>query len=324
MKKIIFLSIAVLLFSFISIQLVFAIGQTTKPIVIKDVLRGQEFTAELQMVNSEDKEVVYKLTAEGQIANWASFYETSDKDLKNKITEIKIPAKSRVRAIVKFLIPADAPNGQYSGEVVVMTESSDNEQKEGNASANVLERVGRAVSIGVTDKEIIDLQATVIPSKYGVNKGEPLKIKINYYNNGNVSMKPDVQLKILKEGNAIFNATFSYPESENAIKPKERKTLSYVEWSSSGQETGNYRAEVKVLHNGQIVAENSFKFSIGYFSNSIWISAVSFLGGGNLFFGWFVSGVILLAIVILYDILRKKGINFAKGQAIFNNIRKLF
>ena len=325
MKKIIFLSIIILLFSFAFIQSVSAIGQTTKPIIIKDVLRDQEFTTELQMVNSEDKEAVYQLKAEGQIATWASFYGISDKDLKNPIQEIKIPAKSRVRAIVKFLIPSDAHNGEYKGEVVIISAGSDIQQQDGNASVNVLDRIGREVSIIVTDKEIIDLQATVIPSKYGVNNGDALKIKINYYNNGNVAMAPDVQLKILKDGSAIFNAIFSYPESEQPIKPKERKSLSYVQWSTSGQENGSYRAEVQVLYNGKVIAENSFKFSIGYFQNSIWISAVSFLGGGNLVFGWFVLAGILLAAAILFDIFRKKGIiNIIKGQAIFNNIRKLF
>ena len=324
MKKITYLLIFVLFFSFVSFQSVLAIGQTTKPIVIEDILRGQEFTAELQMVNSEDKEAVYQLKAEGQIASWASFYQESDQNLENPIQEVNISAGSRVRAIVKFQIPEDAPNGKYSGEVLVMTKASDNAGQEEGASVNVLDRIGREVLITVTDKEIIDLEAAVIPSKYGVNIGEPLKIKINYYNNGNVFMKPDVQLKILKGGNTIFNAIFSYPESEEAIKSKQRKTLSYVEWSTSGQESGNYTAEVKIMHNGEVVAENSFKFSIGHFQDSVWISAVSFLGGGNLAAGWFVIGGALLILAIIFDILRKKGINFSKAQVVFNNIRRLF
>jgi len=105
---------------------------------------------------------------------------------------------------------------------------------------------------------------------------------------------------------------------------KQRKTLSYVEWSTSGQESGNYTAEVKIMHNGEVVAENSFKFSIGHFQDSVWISAVSFLGGGNLAAGWFVIGGALLILAIIFDILRKKGINFSKAQLVFNNIRRLF
>jgi len=323
MKKIIFLSVIVLLFSFISFQSILAIGQTTKPIVIKDVLRGQEVSAELQMVNSENKEVIYQLKAEGQIAGWATFYKIEDTNLENPITEINLSANSRVRSIVKFKVPLDASNGKYTGEVAII-EGSPTEKKEDGVSTDVFSRIGREVSITVTDKEIVDLEATVIPLKYGIRSGEPLKIKINYYNKGNVSLSPDVQLTIKKEGNTVFNAIFPYPESEGAIKPKERKTLSYVEWSTSGQENGKYIAEVKILHNDKVVAENSFKFSIGYFQNDIWVSAISFLGGGNLTFGWFVIGGILLAFAVLINVLQKRGVDFEKARVIFGNFRKLF
>ena len=102
------------------------------------------------------------------------------------------------------------------------------------------------------------------------------------------------------------------------------REVSPIEWQTTGQENGNYTAELKVILNGQEIQSYSFKFLIGHFQNSMWIAAVSFLGGGNLAVGWFVIAGMLLVLAITFDILRKNGVNFSKGKLIFNNIRRLF
>ncbi len=311
MKRIIYLT-AILLFSLISFQSVFAIGQMTKPIDIKDVLRGQEVVETLILFNSEDKDATFYLKANGKIANWATFYATEDTSFKTPITEVNLLPKSQVQTIVRFNVPKDAPNGEYLGEVVVATKSSEEEGKQDEVSANVLETIGRTVKITVTDKEIVDLQAGIIPSDYGIASGDPLKIKIDYFNNGNVSMRPDVQLKITSEGTSVFNAIFPYPEQEESIKIKSRKTMSYVEWQTTGQKNGNYVAQVQILNNGKVIKEESFRFSIGYFKDDMWwILAVSFLGGGNMFLGWLAIGIILALIIGGINIFEKK-VNFKK------------
>lgn len=324
MKNIKLLFLSAVFLGFVFSQPVFAIGQMTKPIVIKNILRGQTVTETIILFNSENKEVTYYLEANGGIEGWVNFYKTDDVKMQNPIVAIKLPAKGQVQVIAKFQVPATTPNGQYEGQVAVTTRDSSVLQNTGNANAVVLEAIGRAVVITVTDKEVIDLAVSVIPSTYGITGGEPLKIKIDYYNNGNVSMKPDVQLTIKKGGNSVFNAIFPYPESENPIDIKTMKTLSYVEWQSTGQENGKYTAEVKILHNGSTVAEKSFKFSIGYFSNNIWVGAASFFGGGNTILGILIFGAILIGLFFLIKMLKEKGLIPEKATAVFNNLRKLF
>jgi len=323
MKKIIFVIATILLFSFISTQSVHAIGMITEPIVVKDILRGQETSATLSLLNSEDKEVTYGLKAEGQVADWADFYSVDDKNFENPITEIKMPAKKYVNVNVKFKVPEDAPNGEYTGEVLVFLTSS-GEIKSDESAVSVSQQIGLDVAITVTDKETVHLTASFIPSTYDVQKGKPLKIRVLYDNQGNVAVKPDLQLKIIKEGTAVYNAIFPYPEGEEAARAYAIREISPIEWQTTGQGNGRYRAELKVFLNGEEIQSKSFGFTIGYFQDSVWVSAISFIGGGSLGIRWVVLGAILLVIAASLYFLGKKGVNFAKAKIIFSNLRRLF
>ena len=282
----------------------FGIGQVTEPIIIKDILRDSEITDTLVLFNSEDKEVVLQLKAEGAIADWASFYGIDDKNLENPITEIQIPEKSRLDVTVKFKIPEDVPNGEYAGEIAIMTAPAENEEMS-KATISVLQRIGREVLITVTDKEILEFKTTVIPLKYGVNKNEPLQIKIIYDNQGNISVEPDVQLKITKDDRTVFNAIFPYSEDEKPVRPLERKAMPLIEWQTAGQEEGEYKAEVKVLLAGKITHENDFRFTTGFNINK-YLSFISQIGGGSLVSGWLMIGGLLIILSMLFISIGKK------------------
>jgi len=307
MKKTTILALVLLLSLGLS-QFVLAIGQMTKPIILKDVLRGQEVTARLTLYNSGEEEETYGLKAEGDVADWATFYNVEDENLENPITEVSIPVKSQLKAIVKFSVPQDAPNGEYPGQVLVMTTLSEEEREEEGARVNVMESIGREVLITVTDKEIIDIETTIIPSKYDFAKKEPLKIKVIYYNKGNVALKPSIQLKVVRgtTNDIVSNVIYPFPEDKEAVKPLERRTFpALVEWQTTGQESGKYRAEISVLYNNKVIGEDDFKFSIGLVSKNF-LAAVSLLGGGNLTLGWFVIAGILLIIAAVLIVIDKK------------------
>ena len=193
MNKLKIILITIIFLSFISAQTVFAIGQITEPIIIKDVLRGQEALTTITLLNSEQKEVKYGLRAEGQIADWAVFFSADDTNFENPITEIKMPADQYTNVNVRFKIPDDTPNGEYAGELLVFL-ASNRELKSEETSVNVSQQIGRDVTITVTDKEIVKLQASFIPLTYDVQQGKPLKIRVLYDNQGNVAVKPDFQL----------------------------------------------------------------------------------------------------------------------------------
>jgi len=290
------------------------IGQLTKPIVIENALRGEEVEETLILFNSEEKDTIYTLSASGEIGEWTSFYKDSDAETEEQIKEIEVPVRSKENVRVKFQIPEDAPNGTYKGIITVGTKGEEG-QKQGEVSVQL--QVSRDVSIVVTDKEIMDLSASIIPLKYGIKKGEPLKIKIIYENKGNISLKPDVQLSISNGQNQIFNAIFPYSYEQKPVRPRTRKEV-FIEWQSQGQENGTYKADVKILLGGEVLKESGFRFQIGFDMSQL-LGFVAKIGGGNIVRGWFgVSAIILGLGALLLFLFGKQGLVRNKTFKNFN------
>jgi len=315
MKKIFFV-IAVLTFTLILGQAVFAIGMITEPIIVNDMLRGGEISETVTVFNPESAEVIYKLGTDGQIKGWAEFFEVGKPN--TAVSQVNVPPKSYYDVIAKIKVPDGTPNGEYIGEIFVI-QAPKEKPKEGESSVSVSQMISREVKIGVTDKEIISLKTTLIPEAYDINKGESLRIKIIYENLGNIAVKPDLQLKIvtIEGGKTVFNAIFPYPDDQEAVKPGEIKTMPIFEWISAGQENGKYWAETKTLINNKMVGEQKFRFGIGVaagllsdssdnFSESKLLAAVAFVGGGNLTFGWMVIGISLLVLAGIASFVTRK------------------
>lgn len=271
-----------------------AIGQITQLIEIKNVLRGQEIQEILTLFNSENNEVEFTLEDEGDIDGWAKFYSMDDS--KNPIEKIKAPAKGRIQAIVKLTIPEDVANGTYSGMINVLNKPKQSEDS--NKKTTVAQKVSRRVLIEVSDQEIIECKAFVIPVSYSVGQGEPLKIKIVYNNRGNVKIKPNAQLKISFNGEQIHNAIYPYPENEEAVKPLSQKEI-FVEWSANDLEKGKHNAQVDILLNGKIIQEESFGFNVG--SGKVLGASYFEKTGAKV-----AVAVIILAIGIAFVIIKKK------------------
>lgn len=318
MKKLIILTAFALVFGLGFSQTALGIAQFTQPIVIKDVLRGQKVTAELKLVNSEDKTVTYQLMAEGGIADWASFYEIDDKNLKNPITEIQVSPHSYADATVLFSVPDDAPNGEYKGQSVIIAAPKASPKTDGT-SASVFQKVGRQVSITVTDKEVVELETDIIPVSYDVEPGEPLEIKIVHRNRGNISIKPDVKLKIVKISGdetavleTVFNAVLLYPEDEEPIAARAQKVMPLVEWQTAGQPSSKYRAELEILLKGQTVKKHSFRFTVGFGSDE-YLATITVKKYGALKY-WLAGGGAFLVLSAGLIFINKRRINKRSGD----------
>ncbi len=320
-KKIAFFSLFAVSISVASA--VFAIGQMTEPIIINDVLKGQEIKDTISVTNSEDRVVEVKIQAEGQIAGWTTFYAIDDKDLTHPITDLTLPARGPAKATVVFRVPDDAPNGTYKGVVAAISKLAEETQSNANSgAANVLQKIDREVTITVSGKEILKLEAAALPMKYGVPSGQPLQIKAIYDNQGNVAVKPDLQLKIANIDNTttLHNAIYPYPDGEDAVKALERREFSnMVEWQTTGQPEGKYQAYVKVVLNGNLIKEENFQFDI------ISAEAAAAVLGTNTSNGdseaaqmmmWYIfGGIVALAVLVVLVKVFKKG-KLASNQSI--------
>lgn len=298
MKK--YLISIVLLSSLFLPTYVFALGQTTEPIIIKDALRGEKIQKEIIAVNSDKKDVKIKFSAEGQINGWAKFYLDKDKDFKNPFSTTTIQAQSNLNVTVIIDVPDDVLNGEYKGSISV-TNIPDEEVQDDKSRASVIQRIDREVNITVSDHEKIDLKHTsVIPEKYDLKTDEALKIRVIYDNQGNVRLSPQIHLKISEDSEDaknVYDVILPYPEDENAVSSKSQHEINPILIQTIGWKNGKYLAQLEFLHDNKPVLEKNFSFSIVE-KKSLDTTNVNYISIIKLYWVYILIFVILLILLI--------------------------
>lgn len=296
-----------------------ALGLVADPIIVENVLRGNEVWDTMTIINNNNAEIVYELGSQGEIENWVSFYQKDSLD--QEITEVSISPNNRYEVAVKLSVPEDMPNGEYSGQLFVKQKPK--EQSGENVMA-VAQMLSKEVLITVSDEEIIDFEASIIPGEFDYKEGEAISIRVIYYNHGNVQIKPQFGLKIKKidTQETVLNVIYPYPENEPAVSPYSSYEIPAIEVSTNGFEDGKYRAEIAISVNDYVV-EDDFKFNIGnsHFTATGLLGAISIIGGGNILLAWFIIGVVLVALAVFLALYRKK-LSFIKAG--INKFRSLF
>lgn len=239
-----------------------AIGQITEPINIENALRGQEIVSKITVLNSEKQQNVIGLVAEGSIANWTKFYQASDKEFANPITEITVPAGDYADVGVLFTIPADTANGSYTGELSVVYNPTQASSEQETAST-VAQKISRSVTIVVSDQEVILLDASVIPNKFDYAPNEPLSLRIIYDNKSNITLTPSIQIKIKKDEKTVYNVIYPYPENEPAVRSMSLYEIPALSIPTADLGQGSFVAELTFLKGDKNILEKTFSFSIG-------------------------------------------------------------
>ncbi len=319
-------AVTALVFNILSAAPVLAIGQITTPIVQENLLAGQKFQEEIMAYNSEPSPAVFVLSTNGDVAGWGVFYAPDDKKLVTPISEMTVPAQAYGRAEAVFTIPDGTPNGTYKGGAVVSAKPTGEAAGQKGVSTSVQQQVTRQVTITVTGNQQVAFGVQVIPVDYDVAPGDTLKIRFIYENTGNVNVKPDVRLKISKDGKVVQNAIYSFPESEEAVKVRTRRDLSYLVWSTSGQPDGRYRAELEFLVDGKVYATGNFNFNVGTVVSSGLLALSNGLGGSALGIGLIVLAIVLLALSILARLKKQSLLKFSLKQfsRLATRIKSLF
>jgi len=249
-----------LLFSFLFFpKFVFALGQMTEPIVVENALRGEKIQKEIIAVNSDKNPIAVKFSAEGQIKDWAKFF--LPEDLENSFVNTTIPAQNNLRVVVIINVPDDVLNGEYKGILSVTSVAGEKIESE-ESSAAVLQKIDREVTIIVSDHEEINLNTSIIPSTYDLEISEPLNVRIIYDNQGNVSLSPQIHLKIKKDDKNIYDVIYPYSEEEKAVNSKSQYEINPIKIQTIGWESGKYLAQLEFLHNNQVLSQKDFRFTI--------------------------------------------------------------
>lgn len=289
MKKLLnkFITTAILLSFCLALPLgVLAIGQISKPIVIKDALRGQNYQEEIVVFNTEKKNVKIALGAEGAIKDWVKFYNLNDG--KNPVSEIDIKAGANLKVNAVIHIPEAQPNGEYKGAISALSKP-DTTASTTESQALLSQKIDRPVTITVNDNQILKFDASVIPKDYDLAKDEALSIRVIYDNQGNIDVSPQIQVKIKKDGETIiYNVIYPYPENTAPVKPNSRYEIPATTIQTTGYGKGKYMAEFNFLINNESKLYKKFTFSSGVYDR-------------NQIFGWlgFDIRIILSAVLLL-------------------------
>ena len=292
----------------------FGIGQMTEPIIIENARQGEIFEKTLYLFNTEEGEDVFKIKAENDVAQWVKFYDP--KNLETPIEEINIPGNSRYDIVAKFLIPKGTPNGEYVG-VVSVAVFSKNEELEEDILTTVGQKIDREVKITITDKEEISVKTSIIPKTYNLKTGEPLSIRIIYDNQSNIKIRPQVQVKLQRDGKTVHNVIYPFPEELDSVNSFSMKEITPLEIQTTGLEDGKYLAEMNIIVDEKNKYDDEFSFSIGTTvnekNNNVFSNFISRIGGGNTTFGWlFFGGFIFLLLIFLINVTKKRSENKKK------------
>lgn len=240
-----------------------AIGQVTEPIYIKNGLKGEEIREILFLINTEKEDVEVELMADGQVRDWIKF----STDHSETINKIMIPSGSQINAFANIQIPEETPNGEYRGNIsVIKTGNGINNSKD--TVSSVLQKIDREITIQVGGDEYVHFTASVIPDKYDFTAGEPLNIRFIYDNQGNTSIQPQIQLKIIKDENVIHKVIYPFPENMPSIKPSSQYEVPSIEIPTTTMENGRYLAKIEFLNNDKSYLEKEFTFSVGGQNNN--------------------------------------------------------
>ena len=236
------------------------LGIAPSIITLYDVLKGTERIVPIVVLNLDDEETSYHLGVEGGFSSWVSFYDGEDLD-GDSINTITIPGKQNATVVVKFNVPQEAANGEYTGGIYAETipdAQTEGEAGEGEISSGqtVVFRMESKVLLEVTGEQILTGNVEGI-GLMDVEVGYPLRIQVIFRNTGNVIAQPVIGVEINK-GNDVIG---EIAHNGTGVAVGGRESI-ITEWPTVGKESGEYMAGVTVALDGAILGEKQIPFKI--------------------------------------------------------------
>lgn len=229
------------------------IAVTPSHLEISDALRGGEFERNITIYNPDPEITSYTLSASGDAGLWISFFKQDNPT--SPVDRVTIPGNENVRILVKFTIPEDAANGEHKATIFVASVPA--EEASGGSGQVVSLAAPVTVTIFVTGDQILSgvvdgINTDDVEVKY------PLRIKVQFHNTGNVVATPQITVEITTQDGTVIN---HFTSSEFNIKPERRETI-LLEWDTTGEQPGDYIADVSIVLGDAIIKQEKLNFSI--------------------------------------------------------------
>ena len=230
------------------------LGISPASITISDAFKGGSYERTITVFNTGDETGTFGLTAEGECAGWISFYKEDEPD--TLVTEVTIPGKDKAKVLVKFDIPEDIANADYTSTIYAQSIPMGNIT--GGMGAHAVIRIPSDILIQVTGTQILKGTVKSITTT-DTEIDYPLKIKVEFQNEGNVVAKPKIAVGITKAGGGELVDSFVHDET--GVKPAQEGTIT-VRWNTTRRETGGYVANVAVSLGEELLSAKDLPFKV--------------------------------------------------------------
>ena len=228
------------------------LGISPASITISDAFKGGTYERSITIFNTGDEPGNFILTAEGECSGWIFYYDEDEPE--TLINEITIAGKDKTKILVKFDIPEDIANGDYTS--TIYAQSIPDEDEVQGAVAHTVIRIPSEVLIQVTGTQILKGIVKDI-TMMDTEIGNPLKRKGEFQNEGNVIAKPKIAVSITKDGELVD----SIVHDKTGIKPDTTDTITVLR-NTTGMGTGDYIANIDVSLADDVLASKTLPFKI--------------------------------------------------------------
>lgn len=214
-----------------------------------DAAKGQEYQKLMRVTSGSNEEHTYTLTSEDVPDSWIKFYNV---DKTTQLTEVTIPSNKYVEFMTVITIPADTANGVYNAKIKTKTVT---EEMQESGSAVAVEYTS-VVTITISGQEDLEGEVRSITIS-NAESGQPLRIKVDFQNNGNVKARPTIKAEIKKDNQLVDNIEFS-----DVIVDSKLSKIIDVEWDTAGRGVGDFKATVEVYLGTELLDKKFIDFKI--------------------------------------------------------------
>ena len=272
MKKVFFFLAGLVLLVCLFPSTISALGVAIGPTAfeITNALRGSEYERTITVFNPSTTETHYNLSTDGQAASWIRFYTLDDEQ--QAITGIDIIGQSNTQVLLKVNVPSDIADGTYTSTIYAVT----NPVAAGGNGVSTAMQARSDMTIDVTGIQIIDGTVKSVTAN-SPEAGMPMRLVVNFQNNGNVAVQPNIDC-VINKGNVkvteISNNTTSVaPQTDEDIQ---------TEWATTiADQTGDYTGQVTISLGDKVLTTQDLAFTIflpGTFSEQGELTSLNYIG----------------------------------------------
>jgi hypothetical protein len=165
------------------------IGISPSELVIKDVLRGQDYPTSIVILNDAQTAKNFQLRGEGDLGSWLLFGERGAELA--EATVLVPPGKTFVRVVIR--VPSETANGNYSTKINVTAASDDGASGQSGSAVGVSFEIITKITVTGTQK----LNATLGDiSILATEVGTDVLVRSRVVNGGNVGL-PSAQAVVV-------------------------------------------------------------------------------------------------------------------------------